>query len=158
MICGQCHNSGLSTAEAKPYKAEFPQQYGFPYGFKPGKALYLYFMEKPGDEKKHHQQYNQWETSQHAKAGIMCTNCHSVHKKDEDVKAGMTKMTADNLCMNCHKTLKRRAAHRIHTFGSCVACHMPVIKGEHSHTFKFISPAESIKAGGVDKQPNSCNN
>jgi hypothetical protein len=27
---------------------------------------------------------------------------------------------------------------------------------EHSHTFQFISPEESIRAGGVDKQPNSC--
>jgi hypothetical protein len=31
------------------------------------------------------------------------------------------------------------------------------VEHEHSHTFKFISPEESIIAGGVDKQPNSCN-
>jgi hypothetical protein len=36
---------------------------------------------------------------------------------------------------------------------------MPVTKGhEHSHTFRFISPALSIEAGGVDKQRNSCSN
>jgi predicted CXXCH cytochrome family protein len=86
----------------------------------------------------------------------MCTNCHNVHQ-EEDINFSMTKLTPDNLCMNCHKTLQRRAAHRIHTFGSCVACHMPETKGhEHSHTFQFISPELSIKAGGVDKQPNSC--
>lgn len=158
MICGQCHNWGLSTVEAEPLLAGSPQQYGFPYGFKPGRALYKYFMEKPGEERKHHQQYNEWETSQHAKVGIMCTNCHSVHPEDEDIKTGMTKMTADSLCMDCHKTLQRRSVHRIHTFGSCVACHMPATKGhEHSHTFAFISPAETIKAGGLDKQQNSCN-
>ncbi len=27
----------------------------------------------------------------------------------------------------------------------------------HSHQFKVISPAETIRAGGLDKQPNSCN-
>jgi hypothetical protein len=27
---------------------------------------------------------------------------------------------------------------------------------EHSHTFQFISPELSIRAGGVEKQPNSC--
>ena len=32
------------------------------------------------------------------------------------------------------------------------------VKGDvHSHEFRVISPADSIKAGGVDKQPNSCN-
>jgi hypothetical protein len=28
----------------------------------------------------------------------------------------------------------------------------------HSHVFSFISPEASIKAGGVEEQPNSCNN
>lgn len=158
MVCGQCHNWGLSTAKVEPSGKGFPAQYGFPFGFKPGTPLYKYFTEKPGEERKHHQQYNEWETSQHAKAGIMCTNCHNVHPKDENVKTGMTKMTSDSLCMDCHKTLQRRSVHRIHTFGSCVACHMPATKGhEHNHTFDFISPAVSVKAGGVDKQPNACN-
>jgi hypothetical protein len=32
------------------------------------------------------------------------------------------------------------------------------VKGDvHSHQFKVISPADSIKAGGIAKQPNSCN-
>jgi hypothetical protein len=34
---------------------------------------------------------------------------------------------------------------------------MPQTKGhERSHTFVFISPEESLRAGGVDKKPNSC--
>jgi predicted CXXCH cytochrome family protein len=157
MVCGQCHNWGASTVDIYPAGEGFPKQYGFPYGYLPGKALYLAYDEEPDERKKHHQQYNEWESSEHAKKGIMCTDCHSVHQK-QDTKISMTKLAADNLCMDCHKTLKRRAAHRIHTFGSCVSCHMPETKGhEHSHTFKFISPKESIIAGGVDKQPNSCN-
>ena len=158
MVCGQCHNWGASTKEVSPYKKGFPRRYSYPNSYLPGEALYLSYIEEQDERRKHHQQYNEWLESQHAKAGIMCTACHSVHDvREEATGISPTKLTADNLCMDCHKTLQRRAAHRIHTFGSCVACHMPETKGhEHSHTFQFISPAESIKAGGVDKQPNSC--
>jgi hypothetical protein len=32
------------------------------------------------------------------------------------------------------------------------------VKGDvHSHRFMVISPAQTIKAGGQEKQPNSCN-
>ena len=158
MVCGQCHNWGISTAAVSPYKEGFPKKYSYSYGYLPGKVLYLTYTEEPKEKKKHHQQYNEWKTSIHAKTGIMCTNCHNVHQK-KDIKVAMTKLTANALCSNCHVTLLRRAAHKIHTFGSCVACHMPKTIGhEHSHTFQFISPALSIRAGGVKKQTNSCNN
>lgn len=158
MVCGQCHNWGASTAEVSPYKKGFPKHYGYPSGYLPGKSISLYYIEETEEKKKHHQQYNEWKESQHAKAGIMCTTCHNPHP-EEIVGSAQTKLTADNLCMDCHKTLQRRAAHRIHTFGSCIACHMPETKGhEHSHTFQFVSPEESIRAGGVDNKPNSCNN
>ncbi len=156
MVCGQCHNWGSSTAVISASKEGIPKHYSYPFGFKPGEALYLFYDEAEDTGTKHHQQYNEWNESEHSKVGVMCTNCHSVHE-DEDVQVAMTKLAADSLCMDCHKTLERRAAHRIHTFGSCVACHMPRTLGhEHSHTFAFISPELSIKAGGVDKQPNSC--
>jgi predicted CXXCH cytochrome family protein len=156
MVCGQCHNWGASTTGVSPYKEGFPKRYSYPYGFRPGRPLYFYFDKTPEGEKTHHQQYNEWDTSEHAKAGIMCTNCHEVHQK-QITKLAMTKLTPDTLCLECHKTLQRRGVHRIHTFGSCVACHMPrTIGHEHSHTFQFISPELSIRAGGVKKQPNSC--
>ncbi|HBH61650.1 MAG TPA: hypothetical protein DDX85_07935 [Nitrospiraceae bacterium] len=156
MVCGQCHNWGSSTANIADHKKGIPAKYSYAYDFRPGKPLYLSYVENLDDRKKHHQQYNEWMQSEHAKAGIMCTNCHNVHQA-EDFENAMTKLTPDSLCMNCHKTLQRRAAHSIHTFGSCVACHMPETKGhEHSHTFQFISPELSIKAGGFDKQTNSC--
>ena len=155
MVCGQCHNWGQSTAEVSPYKEGFPDRYSYASGYMAGKWLPIYFVEAKEEERKHHQQYNEWKTSEHAKAGIMCTNCHEVHQ--EKLVLSQTRLAADNLCLNCHKTLQRRAAHRIHTFGNCVACHMPrTIEHEHSHTFQFISPELSIKAGGLDKQPNSC--
>ncbi len=161
MVCGQCHNWGESTEDVSPRGRQFPVKYGYPAGYQPGKPLYLYYVKASTDEKMHHQQYNEWTESQHAKAGIMCTNCHDVHPKSsnrQDIgSVAQTKLTQDTLCMNCHQTLQRRGVHRIHTFGSCIACHMPETKGhEHNHTFRFISPEESIRAGGVDKKPNSC--
>ncbi|GBE37794.1 MAG TPA: hypothetical protein ENG75_04100 [Nitrospirae bacterium] len=166
MVCGQCHSRGASTAGVSPYKIGFPDRYGYAYGFAPGKPLYLFYVDKPGEKQTGPLQYNEWKESRHAKAGIMCTDCHNVHKVSASEVMGaatgqtsQTKLIADNLCMDCHKTLKRRGVHRIHTFGSCIACHMPRVKGDkHSHTFAFISPAETVKAGGLDKQPNSCNN
>lgn len=165
-VCGQCHNWGASTASVSPAKAGFPARYGYAYNYLPGKALHLFYEPERDETKKHHQQYNEWEKSVHAQAGVMCTNCHNVHQvsgeihgDSQTVQPAQTKLAADNLCITCHQTLQKRSAHRIHTFGSCIACHMPKTKGhEHSHTFEFISPAESVKAGGVDRKSNSCNN
>lgn len=159
MVCGQCHNWGASRAKVFPAKEGFPEKYAFAYGFKVGQPLYLFYDEELDDEKKHHQQYNEWEESAHEKAGVACTTCHGVHQEGahKSPNKSQTKYIADSLCTNCHSSTMRKAAHRIHTFGSCIACHMPKSKGhEHSHTFEFVSPEESIRAGGVDKKPNSC--
>ena len=44
-----------------------------------------------------------------------------------------------------------------HTFGSCIDCHMRQLHGNvRDHKFRFVSPEQSLKAGGVNKQPNSC--
>jgi hypothetical protein len=158
-VCGQCHNWGASTAKVSPFREGFPERYSYPYGFEVGKPLYLFYVNKSVDDKLHHQQYNEWNSSAHAEAGIMCTTCHAVHQEGlhKNPHKALTKFISDSLCTNCHKTTKKRAAHRIHTFGSCIACHMPKTEGnEHSHTFAFVSPEESLRAGGVDKKPNSC--
>ncbi|MCD4689759.1 MAG: hypothetical protein K8R55_10595, partial [Desulfuromonadaceae bacterium] len=47
----------------------------------------------------------------------------------------------------------------------CIACHMPntgksaTVGDERTHTFRFISPNQTLELGGGDlkKQPNSCN-
>ena len=159
MVCGQCHKSGLSAKKLMPYKEGFPARYAFPYGYDVGKPLYNYYVKDPEYKKAADLQYNEWEKSQHAKAGIICIDCHSVHEKDptKPVNKALTKLAADKLCKSCHTSVEKRAAHRIHTFGSCIACHMPKLDGYlPSHTFQFVSPEESLKAGGVDKLMNSC--
>jgi len=159
MVCGQCHNWGMSTVEVSPSKEGFPKRYAFAQGYMPGKSLYLYYIENPEEEKKHHQQYNEWQEGEHSHAGIMCTTCHGVHEEGahKSPSKSQTRAAGDVLCTKCHTTTKKKGAHRIHTFGSCVGCHMPrTIGHEHSHTFKFISPEVSLRAGGVHKAPNSC--
>ncbi len=159
MVCGQCHNWGASTAKVEPAKEGFPQNYAYSYGYKVGQPLYLFYDETAETEEIHHQQYNEWLDSPHAEAGVMCTTCHSVHAEGghKTQHKSQTKLAADNLCTSCHSSLQKKAAHRIHTFGSCISCHMPKTAGhEHRHSFKFISPEESLQAGGVDKLMNSC--
>ena len=160
MVCGQCHKRGSSTKELVPHKEGFPARYAFPYGYGVGEPLYNYYVKDPkGANLRGDLQYNEWEQSQHARAGIICIDCHSVHEKDttKPVNKALTKLAADKLCKSCHTSMKKRAAHRIHTFGSCIACHMPKLDGSlPSHTFQFVSPEESVKAGGINKLMNSC--
>jgi Zn-finger protein len=159
MVCGQCHKRGMSTKELTPHKEGFPDRYAFPYGYEVGKPLYNYYVKESEYKKGTDLQYNEWEQSQHAKAGIICIDCHSVHEKDttKPVNKSLTRLAADKLCKSCHTSVEKRAAHRIHTFGSCIACHMPKLDGYlPSHTFQVVTPEESLKAGGVDKLMNSC--
>lgn len=161
-ICGSCHTYGKD----KSGKYDYPSDYRTVLGAN----LRLFYdpvtLEKnpdkfwpSGDSKSYHQQYIDWRRSEHAKAGVTCIECHSVHIMETKFQ---TKLVGDSLCKRCHVALVYKAAHRIHTFGSCIACHMPrTVTGayagdERSHTFKFLSPELSFKAGGVEKQPNSC--
>ncbi len=163
MVCGQCHNKGVSIAKVPHKDKGFPVKYSYAEGFKPGMALNLYYDSDSkgasGDETEHHQQYNEWTESEHATAGIMCTTCHNVHQAGihKQPNKAQTTMPGGTLCTSCHQAQNKRAAHRIHTYGSCIACHMPRLSGpEHSHTFKFVSPELSLRAGGVKEKPNSC--
>jgi hypothetical protein len=143
-VCGSCHNWGKSYAKIPPDRADFPANYSFAYGYRVGQSLYLHYDEELDEEKKHHQQYNEWEQSPHAQAAVMCTTCHAVHQEGlhKNPNKALTKYVADSLCTNCHKAVQKKAAHRIHTFGSCISCHMPKSKGnESSHTFEFVSPS-----------------
>lgn len=181
-ICGSCHTRGRDKTG----------KYAFPVDYQTHKGegnIRLYFDEaRPdhggdskyfwpsGESKYSNQQYLDWKQSEHAKVGVVCITCHNVHKsKTTLISTGMggpglldsimskTRLFEDRLCKSCHTTLKYRYAHAIHTFGSCIRCHMPRVAkiGEagdaHSHTFRFMYPQATLKAGGSDKQPNACN-
>ncbi len=163
-ICGSCHSRGKDKKSAHPFPVEYMTSRGLA-------NLYLHFdladkKENPemfwpsGEGKYDYMQYIDWKGSEHAKAGVTCSSCHTVHERKTTFQ---TRLAGDQQCKSCHTTMGYRSAHRIHTFGSCINCHMPktaITAGgkivARSHTFKFISPELSIKMGGVEKQPNSC--
>lgn len=181
-ICGSCHTRGRDKTGKFAYPVD--------YQIHKGEAnMRLFFKEAhpdngndseyfwpSGESKYSNQQYLDWKQSQHAKVGVVCVTCHNVHRASStlvstgdgggpgflDAIISKTRLFEDRLCKSCHTTVQYRSVHKIHTFGSCVACHMPKVAtiGEagdsHSHTFSFMYPQVSLKEGGVDKQPNAC--
>ncbi len=163
-VCGQCHTRGKDPSG----------EHGYPVGFKPGMSLLnKYNPLDPGSDKKHfwpnghskahHQQYLDWQSSQHAKEGVTCISCHTVHDTGAATRY-QTRLPGDKLCLSCHTPNQRMSgSHSLHDMNGCVSCHMAKIvksaeSGDlHDHTFKVIPPRVSIEHGGVDKQANSCN-
>jgi len=156
MVCGSCHNRGTSK----------DGKFGYPVGYQPGGHLNFLFDEKPrlhpdDNARANRQQYVDWKKSGHAREGVVCWDCHYVHRKGKANKY-QTKLPGTSLCRSCHQ-VANKGVHGIHSVNNCIGCHMPAtgkraVKGDvHSHQFKVISPAMSIMAGDIDKQPNSCN-
>jgi hypothetical protein len=178
-ICGSCHTRGRDKTGKHAYPAEYQIHKGVG-------NIRLYFDEvdpekdsvyfwPSGESNYSNQQYLDWQQSEHSKVGVTCITCHEVHSSKSALQAvgevpnplvvirSKTRLFEDQLCKSCHTTPQYRSVHRIHTFGSCVRCHMPKVAsiGEagdaHSHTFRFMFPQATLKAGNLDKQPNACN-
>jgi predicted CXXCH cytochrome family protein len=162
-ICGSCHTRGKDPSGV----------HGYPKGFKPGESLLNKYNTISKNNKKkfwpnghskgHHQQYLDWQDSTHAKEGVTCVSCHTVHSTGSATRY-QTRLPGNKLCLNCHTpSSKKSLTHSIHDFGSCIGCHMPKIvksaeSGDlHDHTWKVTPPSDTIKFGGLKKQQNSCN-
>ncbi|AFM27217.1 multiheme c-type cytochrome [Desulfomonile tiedjei] len=168
-ICGQCHTRGKSP----------DKKWDSPVGFRVGDYLgpqHFTVAEKSdmsawwpsGHVKQHRQQYPEWKGSQHAKAGIGCSTCHSVHEARTKFA---TTMNPNNLCQSCHGNVSTDSI-RGHApiagapqHSDCIGCHMPPTGAsstrgdERSHQFRTIPPKVTVELGAGDpaKQPNSCN-
>ena len=178
-ICGSCHTGGHDKSGKYAYPVDYQTLKG-------AANIRLYFDEfnpkddpsyfwPSGGSKRSNQQYLDWKQSEHAKVGVTCITCHDVHRSKSSLQGfgevsnplvlirSKTRLFEDKLCESCHTSPAYRSAHRIHTFGSCVRCHMPKVTtiGEagdaRSHTFRFLFPEYTIKAGGIKNQPNACN-
>ncbi len=156
MVCGACHTRGSSPDGA----------FAYPIGYRPAGKLNFLFDEKPGSypdgsAKEHHQQYNDWKGSGHARAGVMCWDCHSPHAKGKSNRFQL-KLPGSLLCQTCH-TVQPKGVHGLHSVNNCVGCHMASViqsatPGDmRSHTFRVIRPELTVAAGSTAKQPNSCN-
>jgi hypothetical protein len=161
-ICGSCHSRGKST------KVEDVE---WPVGYKPGRALGMYFKSNSYDHKNvknsyvdefaqgHHQQYLDWQHSSHSNEGVTCTSCHYVHQLGVPPTQFQTRGAGSGQCMMCHKVINKNMSHSIHSFPNCIGCHMPRIarspeSGDtHSHVFVTLLPKDTIQNPQV---PNSC--
>ena len=160
MVCGQCHTRGSS-----PTKLFDAQKTGYPHDYKVGGNLNFVYDTKPGlnpdgSARQHHQQYLDYKQSKHFAAGVMCWDCHYVHRQGNSNRF-QTKLPGSLLCKNCHIDVAKTGVHGIHSTNDCVGCHMaPVAKSAtpgdiNSHTFKVILPHKTVELG--EKQPNACN-
>jgi predicted CXXCH cytochrome family protein len=169
--CIQCHSQG------RPLKNPIEgKHYDWPVGFhmglnlkdywqleehKLGETTFTHFADDTAH--KNRMQGNDFVQSEMYLHGITCFNCHDVHGTANNADL---RKPGNSMCLQCHgpgKPIGPRAAtieahthHRANSAGSeCVSCHMPKIEqtiadvNVRSHTFKFISPAQS----GV---PNPC--
>ncbi len=164
-ICGGCHSAGKSTLVQEAY---------WPVGHVPGQALGPYFksvsfadenLQSVYDDEvfdRHHQQYPEWQKSIHAQKGVSCTSCHYVHQLGVPPTQFQTLKSGSQQCLSCHTMVKNLYAHALHAFVNCIGCHMPrAAKSAETgdiinHTFTFMSPVETLKAGSNAKRPNAC--
>ena len=156
MICAACHTRGASPDD----------RFAYPVAYRPGGQLNFEFDKKPavypdGSPKEHHQQFNDWEASGHAAAGVMCWDCHSPHARGKSNRFQL-KLPGSMLCTTCH-TVEARNTHALHSVNNCIGCHMPstvqsATPGDlRSHRMSVVRPELTVEAGDVSKQPNSCN-
>jgi predicted CXXCH cytochrome family protein len=111
-----------------------------------------------GTSKAHHPQYLDYVQSHHAEAGVICTDCHDPHKRDNQFQL---LEEGNKLCLECHEiTGPTTLTHSIHDFGDCIGCHMAQLGHGPTHTFRVTTPEDTIELanGNFTIQPNACNN
>ncbi len=145
-VCGQCHNRGKN----RPFPDQGEPIFNFPVQYTPGADLTESFQAiTPSDATKdtfwwgngvartRHQEFADWEKSNHAKALTLLKKNHTPEMQ-----------TLQDSCLECHSTDYRLAddAHkpavRTAKYGiTCVACHNPHTMSETEETArKFNEP------------------
>lgn len=147
--CAPCHarrttvsNSGVQSDELLDnYIAEIPSNENF---------------HADGQVKEEDFIYTSFLQSKMFHAGVKCSNCHNPH-------SGKLVLTANNLCLQCHKKEYNEPSHTFHAANSkaseCKSCHMPgkyFMENDyrHDHSFRVPRPDLSVKYA----TPNACNN
>jgi predicted CXXCH cytochrome family protein len=172
-VCIQCH--AQFRPRANPIRGVY---YDWAVGYEPGGRLAdfvrleegrlgqaSFFYWPDGSAHKNREQGNDFVTSVMYARGVTCFDCHDPHGTDND---GLLIKPGSEMCLECHGprspngprgTLEEHTHHRAGSPGSdCLACHMPRLATEiagfkvHNHTFRFISPLETIQYG----IPNPC--
>ena len=177
-VCMQCHTQGRPLNN--PINGKY---YDWPVGFLPGARLadYWHLEElKPGttdfyqfadltraQESRCRETTSFRSTMYHRK--LRCFDCHDVHSNRHESNLIET---GNALCLGCHDkqnpaglkgTVSEHTHHAESSPGSqCIACHMPhieqTIKDNYvsAHTFRFITPLESLSQSGIPNPCTSC--
>lgn len=172
--CIQCHSQGQPLSN--PINGKY---YDWPVGYraglmlsdhwkleehKPGEMTFTHFPD--GSAHKNRMQGNDFSQSLMYNRGVTCFSCHDPHGTKNDA---MLRKPATEICASCHSPNSQNGPHTAsiaeHTHhkpdspgSQCVSCHMPRIAqtigkvNVASHTFKFITPAQSESIG----IPNAC--
>lgn len=158
MVCGRCHSRGSDRESNLPFAVNYiPGEYLF-NTFTLLETTDTEHFFPDGLSKAHHLHYIDWRQSAHALHGVTCMSCHTVHSTGVNNKL-QTKLPGSTLCRSCHEMNQPTRIHAIHSFGSCIECHMvrtakSAVEGDiHIHTFKTVSPAETVADPNVR---NSC--
>ena len=156
MVCGACHTRGATRDGGFAYPVDYRAGGQLDFLFDANPAVY-----PDGSPKAHHQQYNDWQGTGHAAAGVMCWDCHSPHARGKSNRFQL-KLPGSMLCMTCHK-VEPRGYHGLHSVNNCMGCHMPLTAQSatpgdlRSHRMKVVRPQLTVDAGDNGVQPNSCN-
>ncbi len=166
-VCGACHSRGESL-EGHP----------FPASYQPGDTLTDHFtftadettLWPDGSAKIHNQQYTDWIQSNKMQESdeLTCSTCHVAHEKG--LGPSQTILPTNELCSGCHAektTLARHIPYHQQAITkrdfACNDCHIPLMATSaveydiHNHTFSQPNPQGSLEYGGVEFQPNACN-
>jgi DmsE family decaheme c-type cytochrome len=117
--CESCHGPGKAHIEGGGDAAAI-------IGFK-GNASKTYNQQCLACHNKDHE-VNGFTAGAHAKQGLDCADCHSIHSAASQTRS--LKETATNLCMDCHTLQKSEFArpyhHRVTEKAmECTDCHQP---------------------------------
>jgi Doubled CXXCH motif (Paired_CXXCH_1). len=173
--CIACHSQGQPLTQQIEGKA-----YDWPVGYRAGHHLADYWKLEDytlgqttfthfadGTAHKNRMQGNDFVQSVMYRHGVTCASCHDVYGTENYAQL---RKPAQQVCLDCASPTSPNGPHTAtleeHTHrkdgspgSQCVACHMPKIAAEgvpgsfvSSHTFKFITPAMTVKY----KMPNPC--
>jgi DmsE family decaheme c-type cytochrome len=117
--CESCHGPGKAHIDGGGDKTKL-------IGFK-GKESKTYNQQCLACHKKDHE-VTGYAASTHAKQGLDCADCHSVHKAAPETR--MLKERANNMCMTCHTQQKNDFSKPFHhrvkeNTIQCTDCHQP---------------------------------
>ncbi len=144
--CEGCHGPGKEHVEARGGKATIPHAYSL---MKPAGILDSCLTCHNKDLSRANIR-----RSSHTLAGVVCTNCHSIHKS-QTPKFLLAKRQID-VCYECHQQIRSQFAmpfkHRVNEgFMQCTDCHNP--HGAPAPTWRMSARPRMVDQAQTNEEP-----